>query len=219
MNTAFYNELAPLLKAHQATLIAVTKNQPLSALQELYDFGLRRFGENRVQELCEKQQQLPADIEWHLIGHLQSNKVKYIAPFISYIHSVDSLKLLEEINKHAAANNRIIKCMLQCYIASEETKYGLDKQELIDILNAPNFKTLQHIEIVGLMGMATNTSDTKLIAQEFKHLKNIFNQIQSQFFSTQKSFKELSMGMSSDYQIALACGSTMLRIGSMLFNP
>ena len=218
MNIAFYNELAPQLNTYHATLIAVTKNQPLPALQELYDFGLRRFGENRVQELCEKQQQLPADIEWHLIGHLQSNKVKYIAPFISYIHSVDSLKLLEEINKHAASNQRIIKCMLQCYIASEETKYGLDEVELMDLLNAPNLKTFQHIEIVGLMGMATNTKDTALIAKEFKHLKNIFDRVQSQFFSTQNSFKEISMGMSSDYEIALECGSTMLRIGSMLFT-
>jgi pyridoxal phosphate enzyme (YggS family) len=217
MNIEFYNKLAPLLLKYDARLITVTKTQSIEAIQKVYDFGLRIYGENRVQELCDKQELLPKDIEWHLIGHLQTNKVKYIAPFIACIHSVDSWKLLEEINKHASANNRIIKCLLQCYIASEETKFGLSKDELVEILQHKNLKDLKNIELVGLMGMATNTEDEKQVKNEFLSLKKLFDEIKATYFESQTSFKEISMGMSSDYELALSCGSTMLRIGSKMF--
>ncbi len=218
MNIEFYQRLVPQLEKHQAQLICVTKNQTLEAIQEVYKNGLRIFGENRVQELCSKYESLPKDIEWHLIGHLQTNKVKYIAPFVHYIHSVDSLKLLCEINEQAKKNNRKIACLLQCYIAQEESKFGLDKTELIAILENEAFKSLENIEIIGLMGMATNTDDSAQIKNEFEHLKELFNTIKSTYFTSQPSFKELSMGMSSDYEIALSCGSTYLRIGSLLFS-
>lgn len=217
MNIEFYNKLAPLLLKYDARLITVTKTQSIEAIQKVYDFGLRIYGENRVQELCDKYELLPKDIEWHLIGHLQTNKVKYIAPFIACIHSVDSWKLLEEINKHASANNRTIKCLLQCYIASEETKFGLSKEELVEILQHKNLKDLKNIELVGLMGMATNTEDEKQVKNEFLSLKKLFDEIKATYFETQTSFKEISMGMSGDYELALNCGSTMLRIGSKMF--
>ncbi|MBK6835776.1 MAG: YggS family pyridoxal phosphate-dependent enzyme [Bacteroidetes bacterium] len=202
----------------QVKLIAVSKTYPASAVDEAYKAGQRIFGENKVQEMCEKHEQLPADIEWHLIGHLQSNKVKYMAPFVAMIHSVDSLKLLQEINKQAQKNNRVIKCLLQIYIASEETKFGLDKEECKALLNSIEFKGMNNIEIVGLMGMATNTDNTAQIKSEFASLRTLFTEIKSNFNHKNIQLTELSMGMSSDYKIAIKEGSTMIRVGSSIFG-
>jgi len=199
-------------------LVAVSKTKPIEVIQEAYNAGQRIFGENQVQELMEKHAALPKDIQWHLIGHLQSNKVKYIAPFISLIHSVDSLKLLVEINKQALKNNRIIDCLLQIHIADEETKFGLDYDEVIELLRSETFPTLQNIRIIGLMGIATNTDKEKLIKEEFYELKTLFNGIKASFFRKDSYFKELSMGMSSDYKIAIEQGSTMIRLGSTIFG-
>ncbi|MVM37722.1 YggS family pyridoxal phosphate-dependent enzyme [Spirosoma sp. HMF3257] len=201
----------------KAKLIAVTKTKPVALLREAYDAGCRRFGENKVQEMAEKQPQLPADVEWHLIGHLQSNKVKYIAPFVALIHSVDSMKLLQEINKQAAKQNRIIDCLLQIYIADEETKFGLSPEEAETILNAPELNDLRNIRLIGLMGLATNTDDEMKIRQEFHGLKQLFDKLAT-LHHPQVQFRELSMGMSSDYHIALEEGSTMVRVGSAIFG-
>lgn len=198
-------------------LVAVSKTKPVELLQEAYECGIRDFGENKVQELCTKQPLMPADVQWHLIGHLQTNKVKYIAPFIHLIHSVDSWKLLQEINKQAAKHNRVVNCLLQIYIASEETKYGLDKQELMEILTHSKLQSLKHIRILGLMGMASNTSDESIIQREFKNLKQLFDELKHQSFA-QTSMETLSMGMSSDYSLAIAEGSTMIRVGSSIFG-
>ncbi|RZK48871.1 MAG: YggS family pyridoxal phosphate-dependent enzyme [Pedobacter sp.] len=206
------------LESKGVQLIAVSKNHDVKSISEAYLAGQRIFGENLVQELVEKQPQLPNDIEWHLIGHLQTNKVKYIAPFISLISSVDSLKLLKEINKQALKNNRIIDCLLQVYIADEATKYGLEFDEVVELLRDPEFKTLQNIRICGLMGIATNTASEKQISAEFEELKVLFNGLQQSFFKNQPYFKEISMGMSSDYELAIAQGSTMVRIGSSIFG-
>ncbi len=207
-------ELAPT----QTTLVAVSKTKPVSRIQQMYEEGQRIFGENRVQELVEKEAVLPKDIEWHQIGHLQTNKVKYIAPFVSLIHAVDSLKLLKEINKQAAKNERIIDCLLQFHIAEESSKFGFDEAEMKEVLNSSDFKNLANIRIVGVMGMATFTSDEEQVALEFRYLKDIFDRLKNSFFSSQDSFKEVSMGMSGDYQLAIAEGSTMVRIGSLLFG-
>ncbi|WP_291108796.1 YggS family pyridoxal phosphate-dependent enzyme [Flavobacterium sp. UBA6195] len=201
------------------TLVAVSKTKPVADLMEAYDVGQRIFGENYVQELVEKQEQMPNDIQWHFIGHLQSRKVKLIAPFVSLIHSVDSLKLLQEINKQAAKNNRVIDCLLQVYIAEEESKFGLDEQELDEILNEiqQNKENYKNIRIVGLMGMATFTENQNQIEKEFKHLKTIFDKYKT--LNTQHcQLNTLSMGMSGDYQLAISCGSTMVRIGSSIFG-
>lgn len=200
------------------TLVAVTKTRPVNILKQAYDFGLRDFGENRVQEMGEKQTLLPPDIRWHQIGHLQTNKVKYIAPFVHLIHSVESLKLLEEINRQAARNNRVIDCLLQVYIATEESKFGLDEAELTDLIESGNVKSMTHIRICGLMGMATFTDDLSLVRREFAGLKSLFTKIRENYFPDNVHFKELSMGMSSDYQIAIEEGSTMVRIGTALFG-
>jgi len=199
-------------------LIAVSKTKPIEVLQEAYNAGQRVFGENNVQELVEKQEQLPKDIEWHLIGHLQTNKVKYIASFISLIHSVDSLKLLQEIDKQAAKNKRVIDCLLQIYIADEETKFGLGFDEAIELLRSEEFAALQHVRIVGLMGIATNTDNEKQLKDEFYELHTFFDGIKSSFFRKEDSFKELSIGMSADYKIAIEQGSTMIRVGSLIFG-
>lgn len=199
-------------------LIAVSKTKPVRDIQEAYDGGQRDFGENKVQELVEKYLQLPKDIHWHLIGHLQSNKVKYIAPFVSLIHSVDSLKLLKEINKEAKKHNRIIDCLLQFYIAQEETKFGLTIEEARVIVKSPEFETLQNIRIIGVMGMASFTDDPKKIQLEFRTLNTYFSQLKTDFFNSESSFKEISMGMSGDYEIAISEGSTMIRVGSSIFN-
>lgn len=205
------------LKNH-VTLVAVSKTFPVEAIQEAYQAGQRIFGENRVQELLPKYEALPKDIEWHLIGHLQTNKVKSIAPFISLIHSVDSLKLLEEINKEALKNNRVIDCLLQMYIAKEETKFGLDFEETRALLNSSEYAALPNIRIVGLMGMATNTPDASVVRQEFKSLLTFFNELKQSVFNNTPSFKEISMGMSGDYKMAIEEGSTMIRVGSSIFG-
>ena len=204
--------------ARKVTLIAVSKTKPVEEIREAYDAGQRLFGENMVQELVEKQEYLPKDIQWHLIGHLQSNKVKYIAPFISMIQSVDSLKLLQEINKHAEKNSRVIDCLLQIYIADEETKYGLGFDEAIGLLRNDERNNLQHIRIRGLMGIATNTDNEKQIKEEYYELRTFFDGIKQSFFQNDAAFNTLSMGMSSDYKIAMDQGSTMVRLGSTIFG-
>ncbi|MCL9770098.1 YggS family pyridoxal phosphate-dependent enzyme [Flavobacterium sp. HXWNR69] len=208
------------------TLVAVSKTKPVADLMEAYDAGQRIFGENKIQEMTDKWEVMPKDIEWHMIGHVQTNKVKYMAPYVSLIHGVDSLKLLQEINKQAAKNNRVIDCLLQVYIAEEESKFGLDEQELDEMLkqvqhDKDNFK---NIRIVGLMGMATFTENQNQIEKEFKHLKTIFDNLITRTdainrVSTENiDMKILSMGMSGDYQLAISCGSTMVRIGSSIFG-
>ncbi|MES2396474.1 MAG: YggS family pyridoxal phosphate-dependent enzyme [Bacteroidota bacterium] len=196
------------------TLVVVTKTQPVEKLMEVYNAGHIIFGENKVQEMLDKYEQLPKDIHWHLIGHLQSNKVKFIAPFVSLIQSVDSLKLLQEVNKQALKNNRIIKCLLQVYIANEETKFGMDFSEVEQLLCSEELKQLKNISIVGLMGMATNTADQGQIGKEFKSLNVFYKKLQSYY----SSFQILSMGMSSDYMLAVENGSTLVRIGSSIFG-
>lgn len=202
----------------QVKLIAVSKTYLAENILEAYQTGHKIYGENKVQELVEKHEQLPKDIEWHLIGHLQSNKVKYIASFVSLIHSVDSLKLLQEINKQALKNNKVISCLLQIYIASEETKFGLSEEECLALIHSSAFKELNNIKIVGLMGMASNTEDTNQIKKEFSQLKKFFDQISSTTKLPNIEWKELSMGMSSDYKIAIEEGSTMIRVGSSIFG-
>lgn len=199
-------------------LIAVSKTKPVSLIQEVYQAGQRAFGENKVQEMTDKYEQLPKDIQWHLIGHLQTNKVKYIAPFVHLIHAVDSLKLLQEIDKQATKNNRIIPCLLQFHIAAEETKFGLDFSEAEEILQSREFIEMQHVQIVGLMGMASFTENEEQVRDEFRNLNNYFQIIKSHYFKFNPDFKHLSMGMSGDYQLAIEEGSTMVRIGSTLFG-
>jgi pyridoxal phosphate enzyme (YggS family) len=199
-------------------LIAVSKTKPAEEVKEAYDAGQRLFGENQVQELLEKQEKLPKDIEWHLIGHLQTNKVKYIAPFISMIQSVDSLKLLQEIDKHAEKNNRVIDCLLQVYIADEETKYGLGFDEVIDLLRSEEYTALGHVRIRGLMGIATNTDNEKQVKEEFYELKTFFDGIKQTYFRGDPTFDVLSMGMSADYKVAIEQGSNMVRLGSTIFG-
>ncbi len=201
----------------RAKLIAVTKTKPVGMLREAYDAGSRRFGENKVQEMAEKQPQLPSDVEWHLIGHLQTNKVKYIAPFVALIHSVDSLKLLQEINKQAAKYNRVIDCLLQIYIADEETKFGLSAEEAEALLSAAELQDLHNIRIVGLMGLATNTNNESQIRREFQGLKRLYDKL-AQIQRPNVEFSELSMGMSGDYRIAVEEGSTLVRVGSAIFG-
>jgi pyridoxal phosphate enzyme (YggS family) len=202
----------------QVTLIAVSKTKPVSDLQAAYDAGQRHFGENKVQEMVEKAAQLPSDIHWHLIGHLQTNKVKYIASFVHLIHGVDSLKLLQEIDKQAKKAGRIQDVLLQFYIAQEDTKFGLDLQEAQEILDSIEFQQLKRIQICGVMGMASNTSDEKQVAREFAELKKIFGTLQNKYFRDAPAFKEISMGMSGDYQLAIQNGSTMVRVGSKIFG-
>ena len=199
-------------------LIAVSKTKPEEEIMEAYNAGQRIFGENMVQELVDKYEHLPKDIQWHLIGHLQSNKVKYIAPFISMIQSVDSMKLLQEIDKHAQKHNRVIDCLLQVYIADEETKYGLGFDEAIELLRSEEFAALKNVQIRGLMGIATNTENEKQIKEEFYELKTFFDGIKQSFFRKEDSFDTLSMGMSSDYKIAIEQGSNMVRLGSTIFG-
>jgi pyridoxal phosphate enzyme (YggS family) len=200
------------------TLIAVSKTKPLADLQEAYNAGQRHFGENKVQEMVEKARQLPPDIHWHLIGHLQTNKVKYMAGFVHLIHGVDSLKLLQEIDKQARKVGRVQDVLLQFYIAQEETKFGLELQEAKAILDSLEFKQLKNIQICGVMGMASNTSDQTQVASEFRTLKQIFETLSNNYFQGQTYFKEISMGMSGDYQLAIQNGSTMVRVGSKIFG-
>jgi PLP dependent protein len=199
-------------------LIAVSKTQPLEKLEEAYAAGQRIFGENKVQEVVPKFEALPKDIEWHMIGHLQSNKVKYIAPFIHLIHSVDSARLLEEINKQASKAGRTITCLLQLHIAKEETKFGFSEEEVTDLLSSPSFKNLQNIKIVGLMGMATFSDNPNQVRNEFRSLKKFFETLKTSSLPKGIEMKELSMGMSGDYKIAIEEGSTMVRVGSAIFG-
>jgi pyridoxal phosphate enzyme (YggS family) len=203
-------------------LIAVSKTKPIEMLQEAYAAGQRAFGENKVQEMASKQPLMPADTEWHLIGHLQTNKVKYIAPFVHLIHAVDSIKLLETINKEGIKNNRVINVLLQVYIAKEETKFGLSNDEVIELLNYASTQQLQNVNICGLMGMATNTDNTTQIEHEFEGLHQFFNTLKQEMHRypilKPESFNQLSMGMSSDYELAIKHGSTMIRVGSSIFG-
>lgn len=199
------------------TLVAVSKTKPVADLLEAYNAGQRIFGENKIQEMTEKWEQMPKDIQWHMIGHIQTNKVKFMAPYVSLIHGVDSLKLLHEINKQALKFNRIIDCLLQIHIAEEETKFGLDEVELNDLLTSDSFKNLNNIKIVGLMGMATFTDNQIQIKKEFEHLKSIFDNYQK--LNTENCLlNTLSIGMSGDYKLAIESGSTMVRIGSSIFG-
>lgn len=198
------------------TLVAVSKTKPIPDLMEAYGAGQRIFGENKIQEMAEKWEQMPKDIQWHMIGHVQTNKVKFMAQFVSLIHGVDSLKLLQEINKQAQKNNRVIDCLLQIHIAEEETKFGLNKEELSSLLSSNDFQEMKNIRVVGLMGMATFTDEKEQIKKEFTHLKSIFDTIRST--NSLQCLSTLSMGMSGDYQLAIECGSTMVRIGSSIFG-
>jgi pyridoxal phosphate enzyme, YggS family len=216
VNIAAYQQVINELRSFNARLVAVSKIKPVSDILALYEAGQRIFGENYVQELADKETQLPKDIQWHFIGHLQSNKVKYIAPFVSMIHGVDSLKLLQEINKQAAKNNRVIDCLLQVFIAQEETKFGLNETELDELL--AQAAGLQNIRIAGLMGMASNTDNEAQIRREFAGLAALHARLKEKYFPHTDDFKELSTGMSGDYKLALAEGSTLVRIGSLLFG-
>ncbi|MBT3209074.1 MAG: YggS family pyridoxal phosphate-dependent enzyme [Bacteroidetes bacterium] len=213
-NIRFFSETIP----NSVKLVAVSKTKPNEIILEAYQAGQKIFGENKIQDLVRKYEELPKDIEWHMIGHLQTNKVKYIAPFVGLIHAVDSLKLLSTINKEAQKNNRIIKCMFQLHIAEEDTKFGLDYNKLIAILDSEEFSKFQNIEIVGLMGMATYTEEEDQIRNEFKYLANSFKKIKNKYFSESEKFCEISMGMSGDYRIAIEEGSTMIRVGSLIFG-
>lgn len=208
------------LQPYQSRLVAVSKTKPVEDIQAFYNAGQKMFGENYVQELVQKQPALPQDIQWHFIGHLQSNKVKYIAPFIKMIQSVDNLRLLKEINKQAAKQPRIIDCLLQMHVAKEETKFGLDENELMALLKETmsHPENFQHVRLCGLMGMATNTNDETIIRKEFRQIKELQEKIKNSFSDQFPYFEEISMGMSSDYKIALEEGSTLIRIGSLLFG-
>ncbi|WP_143307291.1 YggS family pyridoxal phosphate-dependent enzyme [Chitinophaga vietnamensis] len=220
INLPAYNTVLKQLAPYGAKLVAVSKTKPVADIAAFYAAGQRLFGENYVQELVEKQAALPTDIEWHFIGHLQSNKVKYIAPFVHTIHAVDSIKLLQEINKQAVKNKRVINCLLQLHIAEEETKFGMDTAEMQALLQAwqQEPSAFAGVRIVGLMGMATNTSDEIQIRKEFHQLHQVFGSVKATYFDTVDYFKERSIGMSADYAIALEEGSTMVRIGSLLFG-
>jgi PLP dependent protein len=220
VNETVWRELKEELDKKGVTLVAVSKTKPAEDIEALYQLGQRDFGENYVQELVDKQQALPVDIRWHFIGHLQSNKVKYIAPFVYLIHGVDSLSLLQEINKQAAKNNRVVDVLLQMHIANEETKFGLDERELTEIVEKciEQGTSFNYIRICGLMGMATNTDDVQIIRKEFAHLYANYQFFKQQYFSDKNYFTYCSMGMSSDYAIAIEEGSNMIRIGSLLFG-
>jgi len=207
------NQIKSSLPGH-VTLVAVSKTKPVSDILEAYNAGHRIFGENKIQEMTEKWQQLPKDIAWHMIGHVQRNKVKYMAEFVSLIHGVDNLKLLKEINKQALKHNRTIECLLQIHIAEEDTKFGFDENEVTELMSSEEFKSLTNIKISGLMGMATYTQDKDQIKAEFRSLNALFNKFRMQ----NAEFRILSMGMSDDYKLAIECGSNMIRIGSSIFG-
>lgn len=202
----------------RVTLVAISKTKPNEDILEAYNEGQRIFGENKVQDLTKKYEELPKDIQWHFIGHLQTNKIKYIAPFISLLHAIDSLKLLKAVNKEAAKNNRVIDCLLQFHVAQEESKFGLKIKEGKELLEMDEFATLNNIRIVGIMGMASYTDDIEQIKNEFKTLKNIFSTLKKDYFSEAQYFSEISMGMSGDYPLAIEQGSTMVRVGSSIFG-
>lgn len=199
-------------------LVAVSKTKPVEAIEEAYNAGQRVFGENRAQELAEKYEVLPKDIAWHLIGHLQTNKVKYVSGFVTMIHGVESLKLLEAIDKEAKKHNRVISCLLQFHVAQEETKFGLDMEEAKALLESESYANMRNVRIEGVMGMATNTENLVQVREEFRRLKGIFEELKQRYFADKPEFKELSMGMSGDYKIAVEEGSTMVRVGSSIFG-
>jgi pyridoxal phosphate enzyme (YggS family) len=206
------------LQGTNCRLVAVTKTHPVERLREAYDAGARIFGENKVQEMAAKQPDLPPDVEWHLIGHLQTNKVKYIAPFVHTIQSVDSLKLLLEIERQAAKHNRVINALLQFHIAAEDTKSGLSLAEAEEILQSEAYSALRHVQLTGVMGVATFTDDEAQLRREFQELRGYFELLKQHYFAPQSEFKEISMGMSSDYKLAIAEGSTLIRVGSAIFG-
>ena len=218
MNIEKYDEIRASLPAG-VRLVAVSKFKPAEDISALYQHGQRVFGENHAQEMKAKHEILPQDIEWHFIGHLQTYKVKYIAPYVSMIHSIDSFDLLKEVNKHAAKHNRVIPCLLQFHIASEETKFGFSQAECEEMLQSADFQELKNVKIHGVMGMATFTDDQEQVRREFHHLHQIFDELKTHFFSQNPDFKELSMGMTEDYPIAIQEGSTLIRIGSAIFGP
>ncbi len=210
-------QLKESLPGH-VTLVAVSKTKPAEDILEAYQAGHKIFGENRVQELVTKAQTLPSDIQWHMVGHLQTNKVKFIAPFVHLIHSIDSFKLLSVINREAQKVDRMINVLLQVHIASEETKFGFSGEEVVQLLSSDEYKELSDIKVTGLMGMATFTRDEQTIRQEFRYLSSVFNRIKDSFFREDPEFCELSMGMSGDYLLAIDEGSTMIRIGTIVFG-
>jgi len=220
VNEAVWKKLHDELSSKDVTLVAVSKTKPVADIQALYDLGQRDFGENYVQELVDKHAVLPADIRWHYIGHLQSNKVKYIAPFVHLVHAVDSFKLLQEINKQAAKNNRVIDVLLQLHIANEETKFGMDEKEVIELLDyyTAQQESMKNVRICGLMGMATNTDNEQQIRSEFDRLYAVFKNLSQSYFLGKQYFSTVSIGMSSDYNTAIAAGGNMVRIGSLLFG-
>lgn len=218
--TDIQHNITELLKKipKNVCLVAVSKTKPLADLQEAYNIGQRVFGENKVQELTEKHEKLPKDIQWHMIGHLQTNKVKYISPFVTLIHSVDSIKLLHEINKQGAKNNRVLDCLLQVHIAEEDTKFGFDFKEVSDFLKSEELANLSNIRIKGLMGMATFTEDITKVKREFESLNMLFQQLKNDISQSNVTLETLSMGMSGDYDLAIAAGSNMIRVGSSIFG-
>ena len=218
VQTTIYHELLKELENTGVTLVAVSKTKPIEDIQELYALGHRDFGENYVQEIQEKYPVLPNDIRWHFIGHVQSNKVKFIAPYVYMIHGVDSFKLLQEINKQALKNNRIICCLLQIHIAEEETKFGLNEEELFELLNNFNNGDLKNVMICGLMAMASFTEDFNIVRREFKSVKVMFDKAKEMYFKNIDDFSSISMGMSNDYKIAIEEGSNIIRVGSKLFG-
>jgi len=218
VQTTIYHDLLKELENTGVTLVAVSKTKPIEDIQELYALGHRDFGENYVQEIQEKYPVLPNDIRWHFIGHVQSNKVKFIAPYVYMIHGVDSFKLLQEINKQALKNNRVIRCLLQIHIAEEETKFGLNEEELFELLNNFNNGDLKNVMICGLMAMASFTEDFNIVRREFKSVKLMFDKAKEMYFKSIDDFSSISMGMSNDYKIALAEGSNIIRVGSKLFG-
>ena len=201
------------------TLVAVSKTKPVSDIQEAYDAGQRVFGENYPQEMRDKHEVLPADIQWHFIGHLQTNKIKYIIPFVTLIHSIDTANLLEAVDKEARKHNRVVDCLLQFHIALEETKFGLDLDEARQLLDSEAFTQMENVRICGVMGMGTFTDDMEEVRKEFKHLKSIFDSLKQDYFAEQPQFKEISMGMSEDYPVAIEEGATLIRVGSKIFGP
>ena len=218
MANIILEEVREKLKPQNVTLVAVSKTKPNEAILEMYKEGQRVFGENRVQEVAAKYEVLPKDIQWHVIGHLQTNKVKYIAPFVSMIHSIDSLKLLKEVNKQAKRNDRTIDCLLQMHIAEEDTKFGFSNSEVTELLKSDAYQSFENIRIVGIMGMATFTDDKEQVRQEFKTLRYVFENLKLGFFQNSDTFLEVSMGMSGDFEVAIEEGSTMVRVGSLLFG-
>lgn len=211
-------EFEKILSETGCSLVAVSKTKPNELILKAYETGFKDFGENKTQDLVTKRQALPKDIRWHMIGHLQRNKVKYIVDFVYLIHAVDSLKLLKEINKQGAKIDRIVPCLLQVHIASESTKFGLSEEELFALIESRELEEMKHIQIKGLMGMATNTQDKNRVRKEFRHLRSLFNRIKDRYQSPLVDMKELSMGMSGDYEIAIEEGSTIIRVGSAIFG-